>query len=328
MANDPKEMLKSFEIVDCAVRSDEHFYLVASHVYETDDDDDNEQASPVGEKFVDAIRIAVFFPHRQGEKRWAFRTIRNIEFMKCAVAETPAFQLVSVSIDGQVFVLGGGTSSFEARIPEHKDGPLRGSVRDVLCVDGMVYAVQGNRGLCRRTGPNRWESLCAGLTVSNSWQRRDDDGFNCAAATSASNVYAGGGNGDLWHFDGSSWTNLHFPSNVIIESMCCAGERDVYVGCQNGIVYRGHRDAWKKISEGNLTLPYKSMVAYQGKVWCSSDYGIWVITGDHVEKADLPSEIYVKAGVLAAKGNILLTAGTNGAAYYDGSRWHEFLNFL
>lgn len=332
MAEDPREMFKRFEMVDCAVRSAEHLYLVASHVDqpedEDDDSDDGERAEPAGAPLKHAIRIGVYFPSRPPEKKWAFRTLRNIEFMKCAVADLPAPQLVSVSLDGQVFGLGSGASAFEDRIPEHRDGPLRGSVRDVLNVGGLVYAVQGNRGLCRRVGPNRWESLCAGLPVASTWQRRDEGGFTCADATSAKNLYAGGGNGDLWHFDGQSWTELCFPSNVVIEAMCCAGEKDVYVGCQSGIVYRGHGDVWKKISDGNLTLPFKNMVSYQGKIWCSSDNGMWTIDGDRVEKADVPVDIYVKAGVLATRGNVLLTAGTNGAAYHDGARWHEFLSYL
>lgn len=256
-----------------------------------------------------------------------FRTLRHIEFMKCAVAETPSPQLIGVSLDGQVYALGSGVSEFEARIEENKLGPLRGSVRQVLTIDGAVHAVRGNRGLCRRVSVGQWQSLCADLPVSKSWKKRDGLGFNCAAATSATNIYCAGDGGDLWHFDGKHWTELHFPSNVNIENLCCAAAGDVYVGCQNGIVYRGSGNTWKKIDEGGKTLSYRSMVAYRGKVWCSSDYGIWTIDGDTVGKADLPANIYVKAGVLSAKSDTLLVAGSTGAAYFDGEHWTEFLNF-
>jgi len=47
---------------------------------------------------------------------------------------------------------------------------------------------------------------------------------------------------------------------------------------------------------------------------------MWTIDGDRVEKADVPVDIYVKAGAFATKGNVLLTVGTNGAAYHDGAR--------
>lgn len=333
MTPESKQKLRHFEFVDCAVRSAEHFYLMATHTYQLDEDSDDPDGELAAEldpeaDLHQAIRVAVYFPHRPDEKKWAFRTLRNIEFMKCAVAETPAAQLIGVSLDGQVYALGNGVSEFEKRIDENKLGPLRGSVRQVLTIDGMVYAVQGNRGLCRRVDTGRWESLCTELPVSKSWKKRDSLGFSCAAATSANNIYCAGGDGDLWHFDGKRWTELHFPSNIIIENICCAAAGDIYIGCQNGIVYRGSADTWKKIDEGEKTLPYRSMVAYRGRIWCSSDYGIWTIDGDRVAKADLPANIYVKAGVLSTKDGILLAAGSSGAAYFDGERWTEILNFL
>lgn len=333
MTSESQQKLRHFEFVDCAVRSAGHFYLMASHVYPLDEDCDDPDGEPASAPDPEtdlraAIRIAVYFPHRPDDRKWAFRTLRNIEFMKCAVADTPAAQLIGVSLDGQVYALGNGVSEMQARIEENKLGPLRGSVRQVLAIDGMVYAVQGNRGLCRRVGPGRWESLCKDLPVSTSWKQRDNLGFSCAAATSAGNIYCAGGDGDLWHFDGRHWTELHFPSSVIIENICCAAADDIYIGCQNGIVYRGSGDTWTTIDEGEKTLPYRSMVAYRGRIWCSSDYGIWTIDGDRVAKAELPANIDVKAGVLSARDGILLAAGRSGAAYFDGERWTEILNFL
>lgn len=332
-ARTAEQNLRHFEIVDCAVRSDEHFYLMASHVYPLDedvDDADGEPASAPDPEILlrDAIRVAVYFPLRPDDRKWAFRTVRNIEFMKCAVAETPSPQMIGVSLDGQVYALGSGVSELEARIEEHKQGPLRGSVRQVLSIQGVVHAVQGNRGLCRRVGPGRWETLCGGLPVSTSWKERDSLGFNCAAATSATNIYCAGGEGDFWHFDGERWTKLQFPNDVVIEALCCAAPDDVYVGCRNGIVYRGRGNNWKKIGEGEKTLSYRSMVAYRGKVWCSSDGGIWTLDGDTVREAELPADCRVKGGLLAAKGNTLLIAGSRGAAHFDGERWTEFLTFF
>jgi hypothetical protein len=157
MEDESKQKLRHFEIVDCAVRSAEHFYLMASHVYQLDEDVDDPDAEPAAAPDPDAhlreaIRVAVYFPTRPDDEKWAFRTLRHIEFMKCAVAETPSPQLIGVSLDGQVYALGSGVSGFEARIEENKLGPLRGSVRQVLTIDGAVHAVQGNRGLCRRVG--------------------------------------------------------------------------------------------------------------------------------------------------------------------------------
>lgn len=326
-----RQQLRHFEFVDCAVRSAGHFYLLATHVYALDEDCDDPDGEPAAEAdpesgLREAIRVAVYFPQRPDDKKWAFRTLRNIEFMRGAVAAAPAAQLVGVSIDGQVYTLGSGVSEFEPRIEENKRGPLRGSVRQVLAIDGLVYAVQGNRGLCRRTAPGRWETLCADLPVSGSWEQRDSLGFTCAAATSASNIYCAGGDGDLWHFDGRRWTKRHFPGGGIA-NLCCAAADDVYISCQDGGIYRGSGDSWNKIGEGGKALSCRSMAACRGRIWCSSDYGIWAIDGDHIARVEPPAQIGVRAGVLSAGDGVLLAAGSGGAAYFDGERWTAILDF-
>lgn len=331
MTPESQQKLRHFKIVDCAVRSARHFYLMASHIHQLDDDCDDPDgemaAAPDPETDLrEAIRVAVYFPDEPDEEKWAFRTLRNIEFMHCAVATTPVEQLIGVSLDGQVYALGNGVSELEPRIDEHRLGPLRGSVRQVLAIDGMVYAVQANRGLCRRTGRGQWESLCAQLPVAKSGRQRDSQGFACAAGTSARNIYCAGGAGDLWHYGGTRWVELGFPAgNALIEAMCCATASDVYISCRDGSVYRGSGDAWRKISEG--IQPCRSMVAYQGQVWCASGHGLSIIDGNSIARADVPEPLHAMASVLSAKDGILLAAGSGGAAYFDGTRWTEILHF-
>ncbi|MCQ4167260.1 hypothetical protein [Tahibacter harae] len=333
MTPEIKQKLRHFAFVDCAVRSAGHFYLMATHVYALDEDSDDPDGAPAAPADPEAdlraaIRVAVYFPQRPAEKQWALRTLRNIEFMRCAVADAPAAQLIGVSLDGQVYALGNGVSEFEPRITEDRHGPLRGSVRQVLAIDGLVYAVQGNRGLCRRSGPGRWESLCADLPVSGWWKQRDSLGFTCAAATSASNIYCAGGDGDLWYFDGGRWTELRFPGDSAVAQLRCAAADEVCIASQDGSIYRGSGDAWKQIGEGGTMRSCRSLVAYRGRVWGSSDYGLWTIDGDRVAKAGLPADLDVPAGVLSARDGILLAAGGSGAAYFDGERWTGILDFL
>jgi hypothetical protein len=336
-----EHLIKNFEVVDCAVRSKDIFYIIASHIYEdpydNDDDADASNLKPQSKGKTDApvdtevlpkaaIRIFVYFSEKAAEKRWGFQTIKNIEFMKGAASLHPRSQLVSVSLDGQVFLMGSGTSDFEARIPESKTGPLRGSVQRVFSIDGVVYVAQGNRGLCKRAGPNDWRSLCEGLPVASSWKARDEQGFKSADGFSEQDIYAGGGQGDLWQFDGAKWSQLSFPSNMQIETICCAGDGNVYVSCQFGALYRGRANSWTKIEEGNQTLPYRGMVWFQDKLWCTSDYGVWTLENGRIRKPNVPDEVFIKAGHISCNDGVLLLAGTNGAAVFDGKSWVEILS--
>jgi hypothetical protein len=326
-----KAVLKNFSIVDSSIRSKDFIYLLATHIYELDDD--NDDPSDKKSNVLDteqlpneAIRIIAHYPNKPKDKQWGFQTLKNIEFMKCASSSIPSSQLVAVSISGSVFSFGGGkVASFEQAIPEHKNGPLRGSVRQLLTINGTIYAIQGNRGICKRIGENNWHSLCANLPISKSNLVRDEKGFNCAAGLSENNLYAGGGNGDLWHYDGTNWKELSFPSNEIIEVMCVDPMGKVYIGCKYGQVYSGNHDTWEKIETKMSITSLQSMVWYQEKVWCSSDYGIWTINNGQIEKANIPENCSAKAGYLSVGDGLLLIAGDTGAAYFDGLKWNNFL---
>lgn len=321
--NDAKSMLDGFEIVDCAVRSAEYLYLLATHVYTLDDDaDDGPMGLPTDEP-REAIRIAVYFPDKPSGQRWAFRTLRHIEFMRCAVARVPVPQLISVSLDGQVYALGSGVSAMEARIAEHRHGPLRGSVRAVTSIDGQVYAVQGNRGLCRRAGPSQWHSLCADLPVARTWQARDRQGFNCVAGSSASHLYAGGDGGDLWRYDGQRWETCPLADRYDIVTLCCTSEQEIYAGCRTGEIFRGCGQRWDKVAELPSLGRQPRMTVYQGQLWCASGTGIWTLQGHRCTRASVPEEVAVAGAALSASGDLLLIAGAHQAAWYDGRHWRS-----
>jgi hypothetical protein len=329
-------LLKNFSIVDASIRSKDYMYFIASHIYELDDENDDEDDESENESTTtdteilpkQAIRIFAYYPNKPKDKQWGFQTIKDIEFMKCASASSPSSQFVGVGMSGSVCTIGNGKFAIEKNIPESKEGPLRGPVRQVLSIGGFVYVVQGNRGICKKLGENKWQTLCSNLPVSKSWQARDERGFTCAAGLSENSIYAGGGQGDLWHYDGANWRELTFSTDAIIETMCIDPTGKVYIGCKSGQVYVGEGDDWKKISAGNIvTSSFKSMVWYQDKVWCASDYGVWTITDEVIEKANLPQHIHARGGHLSVGDGLLLLAGDTGAAYFDGTKWHEFLSF-
>lgn len=327
---DAKAQLWGFEFIDCAVRSDTHFYLLATHLYELD----ARPSSDAGE-MREAVRIAVHFTDRVAEKRWGFRTVRHIERMRCAVAMAPLPHLVAVSDDGHVYALGSLLNGMESSIPGHRDGPLRGVVRDLISIGGQVHVIQGNRGLCKRTGLNEWESICATLPVPRVWQERDAAGFNCAAGVSPESIYAGGDHGDLWHYDGTHWTQQELPINLDqglaggynIVAMCCVDAGSVYVACRNGTLFLGHGKTWRTLSglsTGTIGPTIKRMVACQGRVWATSAGALWAVDPHGLAPIDLPE--YIEAGeFLAANDNVLLMAGRKHAAYFDGVRWQKIL---
>jgi hypothetical protein len=241
-------------------------------------------------------------------------------------------KLVGVDVEGYVYATGGGHAEKEDPIPEGRDGPRRGAIFRVRMIDSMLYAVGAWHTACRRRGRNDWESLCLNLPtvaltkydvdIADAMCFVDIDGF------SHDDLYTIAGEGIVWHCDGKEWRQVHFPSNMIMESICCAGDGQVYIGAQSGTLFRGRGDRWTMVERGNMTLPFNDMVWHAGRLWCTSDYGLWTLENNRIVRADVPSEISVCAGNLSVADGVMLMAGNNGAAFHDGERWHSIFLYL
>lgn len=72
----------------------------------------------------------------------------------------------------------------------------------------------------------------------------DIDGFNI------NDIYCVGGRGDVWHSDGMKWKQTHFPSNLDLYTVCCAGDGYVYISGYGGTTFKGRGDQWKQIYKG------------------------------------------------------------------------------
>lgn len=153
-------------------------------------------------------------------------------------------------------------------------------------------------------------------------------GFSDFDAFSESDIYAAGGQGDVWHYDGSAWSQVAFPSNMWIRSVCCGQDGFVYIGAQSGSVFRGRGNEWKLIHRGDLSLPFKDMVWFNDRVYATNDYGLWEIQGESLTRIDEPIEITNCAGNLSVGDGVMLMAGAYGAALHDGQRWTRLFSLI
>lgn len=218
----------------------------------------------------------------------------------------------------------------EQPIPRGKNGAVDTTVRALATIDGYVYAVGSWRSVARRVGPNQWESVAdrQGSMPSpkpNSWGSTNT-GFDAIDAFSAEDIYCAGGEGDVWRFDGQRWHMCPMPTNLLMESICCAGDGFVYIGLLGGGIVKGRENSWQVIHEAQMTLPFKDLVWYAGKVWATSDHGLWVIENDRVVEAEVPAEIKACSGNLSVGDGVMLLAGGYGAAVFDGKNWEVIIS--
>ena len=148
-------------------------------------------------------------------------------------------------------------------------------------------------------------------------------GFEAIAGFNAKDIYCVGDKGDAWRYDGERWYQCAVPTNMLFKSVCCAGDGFVYIGMQSGSVMRGREDKWTIIHKDQMTLPFKDMVWFDGKVWCTSDFGLWVIEDGELSEAPVPAEVKVCSGNLAVGDGVMLLAGYHGATVHDGKQWNR-----
>ena len=163
---------------------------------------------------------------------------------------------------------------------------MRGAVTRIKQIGGWLYCAGTGRSLCKRLGRNDWQEI-GPLPPAG----RGEVGFMDFDAFDPSDIYAAGGKGDVWHYDGKAWKKIAFPSNMWVESVCCGADGFVYIGAQSGTVFRGRGSQWKMIERGELSLAFKDMVWFQDRVYATSDYGLWEIQGETVRRSDEPIEI-------------------------------------
>ncbi|WP_431261968.1 hypothetical protein ACQ859_17410 [Roseateles chitinivorans] len=210
-------------------------------------------------------------------------------------------------------------------IPKSPVGPVRTSPSNVATIDGKLYVCAGWRHVCYLNDAKEWVSIRHNLTDPPA-KKVTDYGFAAIAGFNANDIYAAGGEGDLWRFDGKTWRQCQVPTNMAMESLCCAGDGHVYVGLQSGGLLRGREDEWEVIHEDNMTVPFKDIVWYQDQLWCTSEYGLWTVGKDgKLVDADVPALASACSGNLSTADGILMVAGLNGAAIHDGSEWHRVL---
>ncbi len=284
------EAFDGFHIYDCAVRTNGYCFILSE--------------VQAGRSSKEPLkRMVAYFPDFQGKPLLNWKEYRGFASPHLSIAYQPNEQAVMLALGGVVAVMGSGVSGMEQDVPHGDDSmPLFNGAHGIATIDGYIYAVGGWRTACRRVGPNQWENIVDRKTMpapNGTETGLSLGGFGAIDGFNANDIYCVGRNGDAWRFDGKQWHQCALPTNMYLENVCCAGDGFVYIGAQSGSVLKGRDNNWTLIHRGDLSLPFRDMVWYQGKVWCTSDYGLWTIENDKLVEPDLPAEVLSCSGRLA-----------------------------
>lgn len=304
---DRYKALDGFEIAGCAVR---RWNIIAFWGQKWDNPDPLE-ARPT--------RVFFYYPDEPPGKQWAYRDIGSARGIRGCGAKLPQERWVFVADDGAVYVIGGGADGFEEPIVEE---PFT-FFSNVKQIDpGFAYAVGPRRKVFVRESPDSWRRLSSGLSPDESGSAgfSDIDGFD------QSDLYACGGKGDLWRFDGRVWLRVDVPTNQNMWKLCCAADGLVYVLAGKDTIVVGRGESWNVIRHEDGNSRIESVVSYGGKTIVSTGESLLELAGPEIQPASLGKMPAMKScSFLAAGDGVLVVAGGNSACRFDGSVWSTII---
>jgi len=152
-----------------------------------------------------------------------------------------------------------------------------------------------------------------------------EHGFEDLDGFSEWDMYAVGGHGDVWRYDGDSWSQCRFPSNEQLSTVTCAPDGNVYIGGEGCSLWMGREHSWQKVARGGSTILWNESVWFQDKLWLSSDYQLRVWDGQALQHPMDGDNKVVLSGHIDARDGVLVVAGSEYVDMFDGQQWHSIV---
>ncbi|WP_051293679.1 hypothetical protein [Pseudoduganella violaceinigra] len=229
----------------------------------------------------------------------------------------PGGLVAAKNMDGDAWPLGGGNGPMEHIAPGKWPHPEK-----LKCINGFTYAVGAGRSIYKRTGVGQWQAMQSGLPKVESTNKQ---GFCDIDAFSESDMYAVGGHGDVWQFDGVSWRQMGFPSHVQLATVTCAGDGNVYISGEGGSLWVGRKSTWTRIYQGGSSIMWNDVLRFQDRLWLASDYQFCTWNGNELEPVTHQGERVPMSGHMDAHDGLLAIASLEYVMAFDGSAWRRMV---
>ena len=306
------EKFQGWLITGCAVRNNYIVYLCVRQ------DIPDEKASSLWDSQIPTRLVALFLDDHN--ESYGHRELVGWNKPKVGVAILPRELglIASDSEKGAVSVIGPGGPWPMEYIDEEKWA----NTRRLKCIGGYTYSVGLFRKIYKRIDMGKWVKLDKGLpedNVSTNYGFKDIDAF------SDTDFYAVGGCGDVWHYDGDTWTQCAFPSNQQLSTVTCAPDGNVYIGGEGCSLWVGRGHSWQQVAKGGSTILWNETVWFQDKLWLSSDYQLQIWNGKVLERPMDGDKKVVLSGHIDARDGVLIVAGRYKVDMFDGQQWHSIV---
>jgi hypothetical protein len=268
-------------------------------------------ASDDGLAAEDVAHTFVFRWLRDGEwggQRWSWTAI------SVCYSRLPTEQFVAIGETGQ-FVAWAGETVMEGRILDSTD--RRGPFRSVAEVDGYAYAAGMGGIVYRRDDSHVWTRIDSAVPI--------DINFEAVGGFSSRELYAVGWRGELWLFDGSSWSRLDSQTNTILTRVCCAQDGNVYCCGQRGVLLRGRENRWDVIDSVGVSADLWDVKWFGGQVYVSTISSLYNLVDNELVQVRFGEDLPLSFYHLSVADRALWSIGCKDVMHFDGDSWERVL---
>jgi hypothetical protein len=267
---------------------------------------------------IDHVFIAI-----QKDDKWV---IRQEEFsavsMHCGKGNF-ARTVAILGMEGDV-VVNNPNGVVHERLGKGKSAPnkLR-TMHEVRAIGSSFYAVGMRRQVFRRNmsaGP--WEKIDSGVFVPDS--SKEVAGFLSIDGFGDDEIYAVGYGGQIWMFDGKTWSQVVSPTNARLECVRCTLEGDVLASGEGGVILRGRKSTWRVLDQDITEEPFTGIAVLKKTAYFATEDGTIVALGNDKFSQVIPKEgSEVTTGFLDSNGKELLSIGEADILLFNGRAWRE-----
>lgn len=230
--------------------------------------------------------------------------------------------VLNVGVGGHVVVARIPGGEAEEDVDTSARGPSYSKVlRCVKLVEGVPHVAGMARQVYRRGAGGAWSAMDSGVHQRRV-PRQKATGFLDLDGSGLADIYAVGYKGEIWSFDGDSWTQHASPTNVALTQVLAASSGDVVAAGLAGTVIRGRGDRWRPVAEGQVEEDFWGLAEFRGRIYLASKRGLYRLDGDALTQVELGLGDEVTTSALHAADGILMSVGEKDIVRtHDGVRW-------
>ncbi len=183
--------------------------------------------------------------------------------------------------------------------------------------------------------------LSSAAGAADSWKRLFPNypthGFNDIFAEASNNVFSVGNHGLIYHFDGSSWSEMETPVAVDLNGIWGRASNDIFAVGDDGTIIRYNGTTWIKMSsptsvhlfsiwgfDGSTNAVYAGgrngeILMYSGGRWSAMETplrdGIWDYTTIYGIWGDAPSNLYAVGQIEGNKNEDVFLRYSGGTSW-------------